>query len=290
MFNLKYKFVNYFNKFKLYPAPCSKYKNNVTVQAIAKNQAKDIGTQFGLIGLKPLVVVLSETIVDTAAIDYLIIRRGEKKIARIDLQAFQLGINKYCTYRINGSENYTRNFLQTTADLLLIAIKNKIQQKKQFEMAPRQIQHLFNFCMYPRPVYLLSGFASGEQQCFPLDAIAVFDNTTAFFSIRKTNRFHQLIMQNKRVLLSYAPFNRKNEVYFLGKNNNAFDKPLDADNFTTFKGLLYPGFCSQVMELGVDDVYTIGSHYSYKCRIVSEQGAEHEQLAHVPWFETNLFK
>jgi hypothetical protein len=288
MFNLKTKLLQRVSRFKLHPVKYESAIKDLSLYSFDGSEEKECSAYIGLVGLKPLTVAFPAAIAKNG-IQRLIVKRGTQSLSTIDLKKTEYPLKEFSFYTIGSSRNFILKDLSKAGSRLGIAIKNRLQPNQNFTMQPKHIKELFDLCVYPRPVYILSGIKPGDTTCFPLDVVGLYPNDQVLFSIRSSNAANPDIQARKRILLSRVPYDKLSSVYSFGKNN--YDKKkTEPVTYETFGDLSYPSFAFGSMEITIESFITIGSHYCYSGRINKiHSSLGGEQLAHAPWFALNFF-
>ena len=282
---LRRKFFNLFAIYKLHPVVYEQYISEITVTATSKLGTFDISDNFGLVGLKPLVLAFSESERNMADLEFIQIRWDSKPISKLFLISFYQKIPGFALYKISDSENFIRNLLQTKLDFLALEMREVFREKIGFSMKPKQIRHLFNFCLCPRKVFLISCHGSESTNTFPLDVVGIYPNGTVLFSVRKSNKMNPGIQMHGEVLLSNCPSHEVDRIYNLGKNYNQNGKPLEKVNYLKYNEIAYPDFAFDIHIIQIHSTYEVGEHLCYLGNLKNTTNQKNEtHLAHVPWF------
>jgi hypothetical protein len=290
MFNLKTTILRYTSHFKLSPVEFIA-ENEYTI-VFKEDQSEEVNctNQIGLVGLKPLTFAFSFSNNGRAPHAKILIRKKNKVISEISLVRSELQLSGYVFYHIQNSTNYIQTTLSKMVGTIGLHVKNRLQPNTNFTMRPKHLKQLFDFCLYPRPVYILSGINPNETLSFPLDVIGMFDEGKVLFSIRKTNRSNSDIQKYRKILLSRIPYEEREKAYILGKNSTKTLSSIKV-NYEIYSQLSYPSFVFHTMHLSIDSFCEIGEHYCYSSKIIGRINKQtRSQLAHVPWFALFLFE
>jgi hypothetical protein len=280
MFNLKAKILQYVARFKLWPVEYSRASDGMGIYAENADSESEITDETALVGLKPLTIAITKGVLNGKG--RITIKRKNEVITRAKLFRSGICIQGFDLFHIKNICNPGRGPFRKLGIIVALAVKNKLQPNKNFVMKPSKILQLFDLCVYPRPVFILSAGSGNEGTSFPIDVVGIF-NEKVLFSIRKTNHANRMISDKGAVLLSRAPYSHHRAVYSLGKSNFTRSSPSVAYN--QFMELDYPSFGFDVMYIAIHRGYEAGEHICYFGSITGRlAGHKAGQLGHVPWF------
>jgi hypothetical protein len=280
----------FISQYKLCPVNLENH-SGISIYAVHKGREYNCSHNIGLIGLKPLTLAFSASDAWHNEVETVVIKKGTLSLCRLFVKPAALkNISGFTCYYITDSHNYVRSFFNRQLDFLFIGLKNLLQEKQKFFMETRQLVRLFDFCLYPRPVYMVCAPSGEKPSCFPIDVIGFYALNTALLSVRKSNGAIHAILKNGELALCSIPFAARKKIYALGKNVTP-DKLKEQEYetvYSSYKNFLYPSYATSLSLLKIQHAAEIGEHLCLVCVVQETLPFEPAgQLAHLPWYMIN---
>lgn len=151
-------------------------------------------------------------------------------------------------------------------------------------MSAADLRCLNVYYTWPRRVFLV-GVAHGERSnVFPMDLVGRVDPDHFLLALRATSPAIELMETSRVIAMSGAPADRLQTIYSLGAHHRKASVDTSVLPFPVRRSprhglpMLAEGF---TRELTVQEVYRVGSHVLFICRVDEEQGTTPRQLGHV---------
>jgi flavin reductase (DIM6/NTAB) family NADH-FMN oxidoreductase RutF len=286
-------FTKYLNRYKLHPV---ELKNNGVYQITFQSGAEtfEVTKNISLIGLNKLTVaIFLPAYSPSGKKNFLCVFKNNMLSARLELKPVTIHSSKsesfiYFFEIVNAGINGRR--LKKYTDIVFLYLKNVSNKKsKNFIVPAKTLFSLFGFCIKPRPVYVVCIGDLNAGDIFPIDITGNISENFYFFSVRKTSPAVQQIIEIKRVCLCLVPFNKKEEVYSLGKHHKDGKLDFSSVNFkflpsSEFK-IPVPDLVININELKIVNHFDCGVHTVFYSQSVEFSKFSNEfPLAHTPWY------
>lgn len=298
MLNPVTKLSHYLNTRKLH-AVAMKVSDREHVFLCSNIHTYDVTHDHSLISLKPFAIAVHIPTEHASTLQNAALRIVSGNTLLAEMPLIYCGLQKCNDLTLSIYEARHPGFPTTLFfrmwNSFLLSLKNITNSKsKNFVVPPAELVKLFVFSLKPRPVYLVTLLHQDGFDAFPIDIAGRVSEARMLLSIRSSSAAVELIKKTGRICASLMPFDRREEVYKLGRHHAGAIAPewlLPAGLMESSKWKIpVPSFSITVHELLLEYTFVKGVHTQFVFGMVNSYPLmPADMLAHTPWFNRHYF-